>query len=82
MTIIIENENRVPIEYGILMMYELNGDNYMAIVPVDKDNSPLNASIRIIGYEESGDDFDLYHIDGKAEYEMAVKAFRTLVDMI
>lgn len=83
MTIDITNEYGATITYGIILMYEVDSISYIALIPVDEAESPLDADVVI--YEYIGnemEDIELYEIADEIEYNTALEAFYEILDSV
>lgn len=63
------------VECEIMGVFDLNGKEYIALIPLDGTDD-----VYIYGYKEVGEDeFDLIDIDDDAEFEAAVQEFENIV---
>lgn len=72
--ITLEFDDGEEVECEILGVFDLDGKEYIALVPDDDSED-----VYIYGYVQSGDDFDLIDLDDY-EFEMAVKEFERIVE--
>ena len=70
----LEFDDGEAVECEIMGVFEVEGKEYIALIPQDGTDD-----VYIYGYKEMGDDeFELVDIDDDAEFEKAVKEFESL----
>jgi hypothetical protein len=78
-TITLEFDDGVVMETEVLGVFEAGGKDYIALVPEDGSDD-----VYIYGYrevEDGDDEFELIDIEDQQEFEDAVKAFESVMDI-
>jgi hypothetical protein len=70
----LELEDGSVLSCEILDIIEVDGHNYMALVPEGSEE------YLIYGYLEKGEDFELINIDDKDEYDKVAEAFQDYIE--
>ena len=74
--ITLEFDDNTEVECEILGIFELNGKEYIALIPQDESNEAY-----LYGYRElSDEEFELLDIDDDAEYGAVVEEFLRLTE--
>lgn len=73
--ITLEFDNGDEIECEIMGVFDLNGKEYIALIPYDDSDD-----VYLYGYKEVGEDeFELIDIEDDAEFEAVVKEFDSIM---
>lgn len=73
--ITLEFDDGVELECEIMGVFEYNGKEYIALIPLDDSDD-----VYIYGYKEVGEDeFELVDIEDDAEFEGAVAEFEAIM---
>jgi len=73
--ITLEFDDGTEVECEIMGVFEVDGKEYIALIPDDGSDD-----VYIYGYKETGDDeYDLIDIEDDAEFERAVAEFDKIV---
>lgn len=73
--ITLEFEDGVELECEIMGVFECNGKDYIALIPLDDSDD-----VYIYGYKEVGEDeFELVDLEDDAEFEAAVAEFDAIM---
>lgn len=74
--ITLEFDDGVEVECEIMGVFDVNGKEYIALIPDDDSED-----IYIYGYKEVGEDeFELIDIEDDAEFEAAVAEFDAIME--
>lgn len=76
-TLTLTLEDNTELECGVIGVFEANGKEYIALLPLDDDE---NETVLIYEYSENGDDVDLSLIESDEEFEAVSKVFYELYD--
>jgi len=77
MVVTLEYDDGTEIETEVMGIFEVDGKEYIALIPDDDSDD-----VYLYGYAEVGDDeFDLLDIEDEAEFEKVVKEFDALMDV-
>lgn len=72
------------VKCSIVTIFEANGKDYIALLPLNKDGESEDGDVWIYGYEEDENDPDkdpeLIYIEDDEEYEIASDAFDEFLD--
>lgn len=72
----LEFDDGEEVECEIMGVFEVDGKEYIALIPDDGTDD-----VYIYGYKETGEDeFELIDIDDDAEFEKVVKEFESITD--
>ena len=83
MIIELENERGALISYGVLSIFSVNDEEYIALVPMKNEDEPANADVLLYGLEDADDDdYSLYEIEDDEEYQTVSEAFQELVQSL
>lgn len=84
MTVDITLDNDEVVTCAVISIFEANGKDYIALLPLDEDGNNEDGEVWIYGYKENPDDPneepELFYIDDDAEYEAAADAFDEYLD--
>ena len=73
-----------PVKCSIITIFEAQGKDYIALLPLDDNDEPVNGDVWIYGYAEDENDPnaepDLIYIESEEEYEIASDAFDEYLD--
>ena len=76
MVVTLEYEDGAEIETEVMGIFEVDGKEYIALIPNDDSDD-----VYLYGYAELGDDeFELIDIEDEAEFEKVVQEFDDLMD--
>lgn len=76
-TLSIPMDDGTDVECAILDQFEVNGETYMALAPIEDDI--ISEEIWIYGYSEDGDDIELRYLDDAEELKMVSEAYDRLL---
>jgi hypothetical protein len=77
MVVTLEFDDGTEVETEVLGIFEVDGKEYIALVPDDDSDD-----VYLYGYDETGDDeFELIDIEDEDEFEKVVKEFDALMDV-
>jgi len=77
MVVTLEYDDGTEIETEVMGIFEVEGKEYIALIPDDDSDD-----VYLYGYAEIGDDeFDLLDIEDEEEFEKVVKEFDALMDV-
>ena len=77
MVVTLEYDDGTEIETEVMGIFEVDGKEYIALIPDDDSDD-----VYLYGYAEAGDDeFELIDIEDEAEFEKVVKEFDALMDI-
>jgi len=77
MVVTLEYDDGTEIETEVMGIFEVDGKEYIALIPDDDSDD-----VYLYGYAEVGDDeFELLDIEDEAEFEKVVKEFDALMDV-
>ena len=77
MVVTLEYDDGTEIETEVMGIFEVDGKEYIALIPDDDSDD-----VYLYGYAEVGDDeFELLDIEDEEEFEKVVKEFDTLMDI-
>ena len=77
MVVTLEYEDGTEIETEVMGIFEVDGKEYIALIPDDDSDD-----VYLYGYTEVGDDeFELLDIEDEAEFEKVVREFDALMDV-
>jgi len=77
MVVTLEYDDGTEIETEVMGIFEVEGKEYIALIPDDDSDD-----VYLYGYAEVGDDeFELLDIEDEAEFEKVVKEFDALMDV-
>jgi len=77
MVVTLEYDDGTEIETEVMGIFEVDGKEYIALIPDDDSDD-----VYLYGYAEVGDDeFELLDIDDEDEFEKVVKEFDALMDV-
>ncbi|MDR3364561.1 MAG: DUF1292 domain-containing protein [Clostridiales Family XIII bacterium] len=78
MVVTLEYDDGTEVETEVLGIFEVEGKEYIALIPDDDSDD-----VYLYGYEEAGDDeFELIDIEDEEEFEKVVKEFDALMDAV
>lgn len=84
MTVDITLDNDEVVTCAVISIFEANGKDYIALLPLDEDGNNEDGEVWIYGYKENPSDPneepELFYIDDDAEYEAAADAFDEYLD--
>ena len=76
MVVTLEYDDGTEIETEVMGIFEVDGKEYIALIPDDDSDD-----VFLYGYAELGDDeFELIDIEDEAEFDKVVKEFDSLMD--
>ena len=76
MVVTLEYDDGTEIETEVMGIFEVEGKEYIALIPDDDSDD-----VYLYGYAETGDDeFELLDIEDEEEFERVVKEFDALLD--
>jgi len=76
MIVTLEYEDGTEVETEVMGIFEVDGKEYIALIPDDDSDD-----VYLYGYAETGDDeFELLDIDDEEEFEKVVQEFDALMD--
>ena len=76
MIVTLEYDDGTEIETEVLGVFEVEGKEYIALIPDDDSDD-----VYLYGYKESDDDeFELIDIEDEAEFDKVVEAFDALME--
>jgi len=76
MVVTLEYDDGTEIETEVMGIFEVEGKEYIALIPDDDSDD-----VYLYGYAEVGDDeFELLDIEDEDEFEKVVKEFDALMD--
>ena len=70
----LEFDNGDVVECEELGVFESDGDDYIALIPLDDSDD-----VYIYGYEEDGDEFNIFDVKNDEAFEKACKEFDRIV---
>jgi hypothetical protein len=77
MVVTLEYDDGTEIETEVMGIFEVDGKEYIALIPDDDSDD-----VYLYGYAEMGDDeFELLEIEEEEEFERVVKEFDALMDV-
>lgn len=86
MTVSITLEDDTTVVCSVVTIFEVNGKDYIAVVPIDEEGNAASDDAWIYGYKENPDDPneepELIYIDDEEEYEAACDKFEEYLDTI
>lgn len=68
-------EDGTSAEYGIVGVFDVDGQDYIALEALDGSDEIL-----LYGYRENEDDFDLLDIEDEATFDKVAAEFESLMD--
>ena len=76
MVVTLEYDDGTEVETEVMGIFEVDGKEYIALIPDDESDD-----VYLYGYAEVGDEeFELLDIDDEAEFEKVVKEFDALME--
>ena len=77
MVVTLEYDDGTEIETEVMGIFEVDGKEYIALIPDDDSDD-----VYLYGYAETGDEeFELLDIEDEEEFEKVVKEFDALLDV-
>jgi len=77
MVVTLEYDDGTEIETEVMGIFEVDGKEYIALIPDDDSDD-----VYLYGYAEVGDDeFELLDIESEEEFDKVVKEFDALMDV-
>ena len=77
MVVTLEYDDGTEIETEVMGIFEVDGKEYIALIPDDDSDD-----VYLYGYAETGDEeFELLDIEDEDEFEKVVKEFDALLDV-
>lgn len=76
--IFIEGDNGVEEKFDVVYDFEIEGNNYVFLVPSDTPDEEEEAEVYVFRYEEEGEDVRLFTIESDDEWNMVEEVFNTL----
>ena len=84
MSVTLDLDDGTSVECTIITILEVDGKDYIAMLPMVDEEDDLYGEVWFYGYKENPDDPneepELIHIDDDAEYEAVVDAFDEYLD--
>ena len=84
MSVTLDLDDGTSVECTIITSLEVEGKDYIALLPMVDEEDDLYGEVWFYGYKENPDDPneepELIHIDDDAEYEAVVDAFDEYLD--
>ncbi|MCR4929996.1 MAG: DUF1292 domain-containing protein [Lachnospiraceae bacterium] len=84
MSVTIDLDDGTSVECTIITILEVNGKEYIALLPMVDEDDDLYGDVWLYGYKENPDDPneepELIHIDDDDEYEAVADAFDEYLD--
>lgn len=81
-TVTLTLDNNEELECVVLTIYEVNDQEYIALLPIPEDDDQEDSEVYIYRYSESDDSEPaLDNIEDDEEYEAAAEAFDEWLDM-
>ncbi len=84
MTVTLELENGKSVDCAVITIYEMNGQDYIALLPVDENGDSPEGEVWIYRYAEDPEDENaepvLTYIEDDDEYDAAADYFDELLD--
>ena len=84
MSVTLDLDDGTSVECTIITILEVDGKDYIALLPMVDEEDDLYGEVWFYGYNENPDDPneepELIHIDDDAEYEAVVDAFDEYLD--
>ena len=84
MSVTLDLDDGTSVECTIITILEVDGKDYIALLPMVDEEDDLYGEVWFYGYKENPDDPneepELIHIDDDAEYEAVVDAFDEYLD--
>ena len=74
-TITLEFEDAEAIECEIMGVFEVDGKEYIALLPADTADDDEEAEVFLYQYKEDGEEFELDDIESEEEFEKVARAF-------
>lgn len=86
MTVSIDLEDGTTVVCSIVTIFEMDGKDYIALMPLDEEGNANGEEVWIYGYKENPDDPneepELIYIDDEEEYEAAADKFDEYLDTL
>lgn len=79
-TVTLTLENDEVVECAVLTTYEVNGQEYIALLPLNDEGESADGDVYIYRYEETDGEPSLSNIEDDEEYEIAADAFDEWMD--
>ncbi len=84
MTVSLELEDGTNVECAVVTIFEVQGQEYIALLPLDENGENEDGDVWLYRYSENPDDPneepELSDIEDDDEYEMAADAFDEILD--
>ena len=84
MSVTLDLDDGTTVECTIITILEVDGKDYIALLPMVDEDDDLYGEVWLYGYKENPDDPneepELIHIDDDAEYEAVSDAFDEYLD--
>ncbi len=84
MSVTLDLDDGTSVECTIITILEVNGKEYIALLPMVDEDDDLYGDVWLYGYKENPDDPneepELIHIDDDDEYEAVADAFDEYLD--
>lgn len=84
MTVTLELDDGSSIECAVITILEVDGKDYIVLLPLDENGDNEDGEVWFYGYSENPDDPDeepeLSYIDNEEEYEKVADAFDEYLD--
>lgn len=84
MSVELELEDGTVVNCAVITILEVDGNNYIVLLPLDEDGKNEDGEVWFYGYSENPDDPNeepqLRYIDDDAEYESVADAFDEYLD--
>ena len=79
-TVTLTLDNDEEVECAVLTIYEVDGKEYIALLPLDEDGDNEEGEVYIYRYKEVDGEPTLENIESDDEYEAAADAFDEWLD--
>ena len=76
--IFIESDEGIEEKFEVVYDFEVEGNNYIFLVPSDAPDEEEEAEVYVFRYEEVGEDVKLFTIESDDEWNMVEEVFNTL----
>ena len=84
MTVSLELDDGTNVDCAIITILEVNGKDYIVLLPLDENGENEDGEVWFYGYSENPDDPneepELSYIEDEAEYEMVAEKFDEYLD--
>ena len=86
MTVSLDLDDGTTVVCSIVTIFEVNGKDYIALMPLDEEGNAASDEVWIYGYKENEEDPneepELIYIDDEDEYEAAADKFDEYLDSL